>query len=29
MAQAGGKEPAKLEAALALVPQWVERVAKG
>jgi alanyl-tRNA synthetase len=29
MAQAGGKDPSKLEAALALVPQWVEGVAKG
>jgi alanyl-tRNA synthetase len=29
LAQAGGKDPSKLDAALALVPGWVERVARG
>jgi alanyl-tRNA synthetase len=29
LAQAGGKDPAKLDAALALVPGWVERTARG
>jgi alanyl-tRNA synthetase len=29
LAQAGGKDPAKLDAALALVAGWVERVARG
>ena len=29
LAQAGGKDPEKLDAALALVPGWVERTARG
>ena len=29
LAQAGGKDPSKLDVALALVPGWVERVARG
>jgi alanyl-tRNA synthetase len=29
LAQAGGKDPEKLDAALALVPGWVERAARG
>ncbi|MBI2528015.1 MAG: alanine--tRNA ligase [Candidatus Rokubacteria bacterium] len=29
LAQAGGKDPSSLDAALALVPAWVERVARG
>jgi alanyl-tRNA synthetase len=28
LAQAGGKDPAKLDAALASVPAWVERAAR-
>jgi len=28
LAQAGGKDPEKLDAALALVPGWVERTAR-
>ena len=29
LAQAGGKDPAKLDEALAAVPGWVERAARG
>ena len=29
LAQAGGKDPSKLDEALSHVPRWIERVAKG